>query len=174
MYIFISLPGCVFWKILRFHKIKGKKKGVVQTSGSKLHLMLVHEFTDHVGLSVKFTHHILLVVLIMHHIKTFCHLPNRRNKTILVTPIPTEKAFFFFPPLVKRCFFSQDLSIIAAYSLLHISHNEKFENRVPLSSFTYTDQVFFDSVRRNQSFVTPVNERIDFPSGIFKRSELLT
>ena len=139
MYIFTSPLACVFWKILRCHKIKGKKKGVVQTLGGKLHLLLVHEFTNLSGLYVKFTHHIILVVLIMHHIKTFCHLLNRRNKTILVTPIPTEKAFFFFPPSVKRCFFSQDLSIIAAYSQCHISHNEKFENRVPLSPFTYTE-----------------------------------
>ena len=97
--------------------------------------MLVHEFTNPADLSVKFTHQILLVVLIMHHIKTFCHLLNRKNKTILVTPIPTEKAFFFLPPLVKRCFFSQDLSIIAAYSLLHIFHKEKFENRVLIRMF---------------------------------------
>ena len=68
----------------------------------------------------------------MHHIKMFCHLLNRRNKTILVTPIPTEKALFF-PPLVKRCFFSQDLSIIAAYSQCHIFQNEKFD----LYSFFY-------------------------------------
>ena len=135
MYIFISLLVCVFWEIWKFHRMKGKKKGVVQTSGSKLHLFLVHEFTNHAGLSVKFTHRILLVVLFMHHVKMFCHPLNRRKKIELLTPIPMEKAVSFLPPLEKRCFFSQDLSIIAAYSLLHIFHKEKFENRVLIRMF---------------------------------------
>lgn len=134
MYIFISLLVCIFWKILRFHKIKGKK-GVVQTLGNKLHLLLVHEFTNHAGLSVKFTHCILLVVLVMHHIKMFCHPLNRRKKIELLTPIPMEKAVYFLHPLEKRCFFSQDLSIIAAYSLIHVFHNEKFENGVLIRMF---------------------------------------
>ena len=97
--------------------------------------MLVHELTDHVGLSVKFMHRKLLVVLVMHHVKMFCHPLNRRNKIKLLIPIPMEKAVSFLPPLVKRCFFSQDLSIIAAYSLLHIFHKEKFENRVLIRMF---------------------------------------
>ena len=71
----------------------------------------------------------------MHHIKMFCHPLNRRKKIELLTPIPMEKAVYFLPPLEKRCFFSQDLSMIAAYSLLHIFHKEKSENRVLIRMF---------------------------------------
>ena len=59
--------------------------------------------------------------------------PAESNKGAMLE-VKKEK-YFFLPPLVKRCFFSQDLSIIAAYSQCHISHNEKFENRVLIRIF---------------------------------------
>ena len=85
--------------------------------------MLVHELTDHVGLSVKFMHRKLLVVLIMHHVKRFCHflLKQKKQNQIAYPYSHGESFFFFLPPLEKRCFLSQDLSIIADI-IIHTLH----------------------------------------------------
>ena len=117
MYIFTSLLACVFWKILRFHKIKGKKKGVVQTSESKLHLFLVHEFTNHAGLSVKFTHHIVLVVLVMHHKKRCFVTPSTEETKSNCLPLFPWRKLFPFYLLQKKDVSSHKISVLLLHTL---------------------------------------------------------